>query len=106
MKLPRNAPVDPGESAVSRVRDEEVVKAQVVGIVAADVAGLRFLVHRSQKRLERGVFVVAQRHCELAPDLVVERRAQVVELLRLVDRESPDERAAVAGERDEALLTE
>src|SRR6266699_5495507 len=105
MKLPRNAPVDLGEPAVSRVCDEEVVKAQVVGIVAADVAGLGFLVHRSQKLLERGVFVVAQRDRELTPDFVVKRRAQVVELLRFVDRELPHERAAVARERDEALLT-
>src|SRR6266702_7605399 len=105
MKLPRDAPVDLGEPAVSRVRDEEVVEAEVVGIVTADVGRLRFLVHRSQKPLERGAFVIAQRVRELAPDLVVERRAQGVELLRFVDRELPHERAAVARERDETLLT-
>src|ERR1700676_5430729 len=105
MKLPRNTPVDCGKPAVTRVRNQEVVEAQVVGIVTADVARLRFLVHLSQKRLERGAFVVAQRDRELAPDLVVERRAQVVELLCFVDRESPHKRAAVARERDEALFT-
>ena len=105
MKLPGNAPVYLGEPGVSRVRDEEVMKAQVVGIVATDVAGLRFLIHRSQKRLEHGAFIVAQRDREFASDLVVECRAQVVELLRFVDCESPHERSAVARERDEALLT-
>src|SRR5438477_6750960 len=105
MKLPGNAPVYLGEPGVSRVRDEEVMKAQIVGIVATDVAGLRFLIHRSQKRLEHGAFIVAQRDREFASDLVVECRAQVVELLRFVDCESPHERSAVARERDEALLT-
>ena len=48
------------QPVVSGVGDQEVVEAEVVGIVEHYVAGLRFLVHGSQKRLERGVFVVAQ----------------------------------------------
>ena len=90
-----------------RVRDEEVVKAQVVGIVAMGCRRPSLPCPSFAKASRACRFLSRRGECSrLAPDLVVEcRGAQVVELFRLVGRESPHECAAVARERDKALLT-